>query len=99
MKHKYKVRLTKMVNAWMEMSADTAEEAEDKAFEEVLRLDRDIGCGAPWFDDEDIQVEDDTRVFDGEFWQPVKAIPRECGGEKESPEDEAVKDEIGRAHV
>ena len=93
MKHKYKVRLTKMVNAWMEMSADAAEEAEDKAFDEVLRLDRDIGCGTPWFDDGDIQVEDDTLVFDGESWQPVKAVPRERGGEKESPEDETVKDE------
>ena len=77
MAHKFKVRLTRMLNAWVEVEAETQEEAEDKAFYEVVDKP---GGERPWSDDGDVQVEDDTYVLVDGRWENVYEAPKERGG-------------------
>ena len=81
-KFKYKVRLTRMLNTWVEVEAATQEEAENAAFDEVIGKEKDDPC---WSDDDDVQVEDDTHCWvDGE-WKNARYAPKECGGEGRVP--------------
>ena len=76
-KHKYKVRLTRLLNTRVEVEADTREEAESKAYDEVVGKDKTDGC---WSDDDDVQVEDDTCVMVDGRWESVYCAPRKAGG-------------------
>lgn len=77
-KFKFKVRLTRMLNTWVEVEAATQEEAESRAFDGVIGKEKDDPC---WSDDDDVQVEDDTHVLvDGE-WKFSRFVPKELGGE------------------
>lgn len=77
MAHKFKVRLTRMLNTWVEVEADTQKEAEDMAYSEVIRKEKDEPC---WTDDDDVQVEDDTCVLVNGEYVSVYEAPKECGG-------------------
>lgn len=77
MAHKYKVRLTRMLNAWMEVEAETQEEAESWAYAEAVGKDKSDDC---WSDDDDVQVEDDTCVMVDGRWENARFVAKELGG-------------------
>ena len=66
---KYRVRLTRLLNTWVEVEAETQEEAESKAYDEVIDKP---GGEYPWDDDDDVQVEDDTCVLVDGRWEPAR---------------------------
>ena len=82
MMHKYKVRLTLMLNTCVEVEASTQEEAESQAFDKVARLGRNDNC---WIDDGDVQVEDDTCVLVNGQWENAHFVAKELGGEGLTP--------------
>lgn len=77
MKHKYRVRLTLLLNAYVEVEASTPGEAEDMAFDKVAGLGKNADC---WTDDGDVQVEDDTMMLVDGWWESVGRIPVGRGG-------------------
>lgn len=85
MAHKYKVRLTLMLNTYVEVEASTQDEAESKAFDEVCRCEKDDDR---WIDDGDIQVEDDTCVLVDGQWENAHFVAKELGGEGLTPDPE-----------
>lgn len=78
MAHKYKVRLTRMLNTWVEVEAETPKEAESKAYDEVIGKEKDDPC---WSDDDDVQVEDDTCCLVNGKWESVGWAEERFGGE------------------
>ena len=78
MKHRYRVRLTRLLNAWVEVEADTQEEAESRAYDEAVCKEKDDPC---WSDDDDVQVEDDTCVMVDGMWENAYYAPKERGGQ------------------
>ncbi len=85
MAHKYKVRLTRMLNTWVEVEAETQEKAESKAYDEVIGKEKDDPC---WSDDDDVQVEDDTCCLVNGRWESAYYAPKECGGQGLTPDSE-----------
>ena len=84
-KFTYKVRLTRMLNTWVEVEAANQDEAESKAYDAVIGKENGDPC---WSDDDDVQVEDDTHVMvDGE-WKQARFVPKELGGEGVEPASE-----------
>ncbi len=78
MAHKFKVRLTRMLNTWVEVEAETQEKAESKAYDEVIGKEKDDPC---WSDDDDVQVEDDTCCLVNGQWESVGWAEQRFGGE------------------
>lgn len=81
--HKYRVRITKLLNTWVEVEADTLEAAEEKAFDRVDAFE----CGNPqegaaveWRDDHDLQVESGTAIEVDGIWEDALHRPVELGG-------------------
>lgn len=86
-KFRYKVRLTRMLNTWVEVKAKNPDEAESLAYDEVVRKGKDDPC---WSDDDDVQVESDTLVkVNGRCWRPARFAAKRHGGEgvPEIPEE------------
>lgn len=84
-KFKYKVRVTRMLNTWVEVEAANQDDAESKAYSEVVGKENGDPC---WFDDDDVQVEDDTHVMVGDEWKRARFVPQELGGEGVKPTSE-----------
>lgn len=80
--HKYRVRLTKLLNAWVEVEASTRDEAEDIAWNKCLEKEMTPESKSDqWRDDGDIQIEDTTIFIDG-YWEDVGSVAKENGGDK-----------------
>ncbi len=81
--HKYRVRLTKLLNAWVEVEASTRAEAEGIAYDKVVERDKHLEKSKfdQWRDDGDIQVED-TTVFVNGYWEDTGSVTKENGGDK-----------------
>lgn len=87
-KFKYKVRVTRMLNTWVEVEAANQDEAESKAYDAVVGKAKDDPC---WSDDDDAQVEDDTHIMVDGKWKRARFVPEELGGEgvpEHDPEDD-----------